>query len=367
MPTTAARPKPTRHALEAGRARARTGPCRRRRDRRTDRGSAPCDSRPDRERRRQARAGPRPAPARRQQDQHEHDQRRQRRSRPAAHPPHAEPAREAARASAAATTAARSGRAGWRGRVDVGRRAALMAALLPSGELLDRLAGEVGVGVGRIEHLAVEELLDAAAVAGRRRRRRAPWPAARQMSERLTLSTSRILLSRSGGSTPQRTFSVRNHRSCDLHGKDALSRPELHDVRRALDAAAVAVVDRCPVSRGRMSSIGTLMYCRPATIEHMAGRFAILSHHSGLPSPRWCRAWAARDTSPPSRRACRAPSPDGSSRSRTVSAGGVADLLVDQLAVPRLADAEGVLGAGLHVGHHLRRRDRRWSRRRCRG
>jgi len=36
--------------------------------------------------------------------------------------------------------------------------------------------------------------------------------------------------------------------------------------------------------------------------------------------------------------------------------GGVADLLVDQLGVPRLAYAEGVHAADLHVGDHLRRR-----------
>ncbi len=34
--------------------------------------------------------------------------------------------------------------------------------------------------------------------------------------------------------------------------------------------------------------------------------------------------------------------------------GGVADLLVDQLGVPRFADAEGVHAAHLHVGDHLR-------------
>ncbi len=37
-------------------------------------------------------------------------------------------------------------------------------------------------------------------------------------------------------------------------------------------------------------------------------------------------------------------------------AGGEADALVDQLLVPRLADAEGVHVADLHVGDHLRRR-----------
>ena len=35
---------------------------------------------------------------------------------------------------------------------------------------------------------------------------------------------------------------------------------------------------------------------------------------------------------------------------------GVADVLVDELQVPRLADAEAVHGADLHVRHHLRRR-----------
>ena len=37
-------------------------------------------------------------------------------------------------------------------------------------------------------------------------------------------------------------------------------------------------------------------------------------------------------------------------------AGGEADALVDELLVPRLADAEGVHVADLHVRHHLRRR-----------
>ncbi len=37
-------------------------------------------------------------------------------------------------------------------------------------------------------------------------------------------------------------------------------------------------------------------------------------------------------------------------------AGGEADALVDELLVPRLADAERIHGADLHVGHHLRRR-----------
>jgi len=36
---------------------------------------------------------------------------------------------------------------------------------------------------------------------------------------------------------------------------------------------------------------------------------------------------------------------------------GEADLLVHELLVPRLADAEGVHVANLHVGHHLRRRN----------
>ena len=36
--------------------------------------------------------------------------------------------------------------------------------------------------------------------------------------------------------------------------------------------------------------------------------------------------------------------------------GGVAQFLIHQLAIPRLAHAEGVHGVGLHVGHHLRRR-----------
>ena len=38
--------------------------------------------------------------------------------------------------------------------------------------------------------------------------------------------------------------------------------------------------------------------------------------------------------------------------------GGVADALVDELQVPRLADAEAVHGADLHVRHHLGRRHR---------
>ena len=46
--------------------------------------------------------------------------------------------------------------------------------------------------------------------------------AARQMSERLTLLTSAWVLVFCG-STPQRMSSVRNHRSCDLNGKLALS------------------------------------------------------------------------------------------------------------------------------------------------
>ena len=36
---------------------------------------------------------------------------------------------------------------------------------------------------------------------------------------------------------------------------------------------------------------------------------------------------------------------------------GVADVLVDELQVPRLADAEAIHGADLHVRHHLRRRN----------
>ena len=36
---------------------------------------------------------------------------------------------------------------------------------------------------------------------------------------------------------------------------------------------------------------------------------------------------------------------------------GVADLLIDELQVPRLADAEAIHGADLHVRHHLRRRN----------
>ena len=42
-------------------------------------------------------------------------------------------------------------------------------------------------------------------------------------------------------------------------------------------------------------------------------------------------------------------------------------LLVDELVVPRLADAEGVHGADLHVGHHLRRRHDDGLRRPCPG
>ena len=40
--------------------------------------------------------------------------------------------------------------------------------------------------------------------------------------------------------------------------------------------------------------MGTLMYWRPDTIEHMAGRFAIWSHHIWASMTAMVRAWAAR-------------------------------------------------------------------------
>ena len=67
-----------------------------------------------------------------------------------------------------------------------------------------------------------------------------------------------------------------------------------------------------------------------------------------------CVAFA--DWRRPSRRACREFSPDASEPEFAGGAGGVADILIDELFVPRLADAEGVHGADLHVRHHLRRR-----------
>ena len=44
----------------------------------------------------------------------------------------------------------------------------------------------------------------------------------------------------------------------------------------------------------RTSFIGTLMYCRPETMEHIAGRFCILSHHIWASMTAMVRASAAR-------------------------------------------------------------------------
>ena len=130
--------------------------------------------------------------------------------------------------------------------------------------------------------------------------------------------------------------------------------PELHQAWCLRDAA-VAVVDVALEAADDVGR-GTLNHWRLPTMSAISSLFSILSHHccasmhaisSALAAFGFLSTQSARMRESLFRMFC----PDLAG-----GAGRVADALVDELLVPRLADAEGVHVADLHVGHHLRRR-----------
>ena len=106
-----------------------------------------------------------------------------------------------------------------------------------------------------------------------------------------------------------------------------------------------------------MSGTGQLNHCRPETICASSARFAGSSHHICASCTAINNAFVAFGcASTQSARIAKLFSGCLFQISRRVDR-RVADLLVLQLLVPRLADTEAIHGADLHVGDHLRRRN----------
>ena len=222
--------------------------------------------------------------------------------------------------------------------------------------LMGRLA-EIGLRIVRIEDLAVEEGLLAAAVAGRdvacrdaeRLGRLAPEIGAVDLVDerlgvgvRLELAPADVL-----GDEPQ---VVR------LEREGGVVAPELHDPWRVLHDLAVdavivlALLARQDVGDGHVEPgagaddlahlLAVLELVAPGLRLHhrheqRAGRLRVLVDPGGAQAERLFRMLV----------------PD-----LVGVGGGVSELLVDELRVPGLADAEGIHGADLHVGDHLGRR-----------
>jgi hypothetical protein len=140
-----------------------------------------------------------------------------------------------------------------------------------------------------------------------------------------------------------------------LEGEGGVIAPELHDSGRVLhDLALDAVIVLAPLARQDVSDrnvepgagadpahlVAVLELVAPSLCFHQghekgAGRLRVLVHPGGAQTEGLLRMLV----------------PDLVGVGRRVS-----ELLVDELRIPRLADAEGVHGADLHVGDNLRRR-----------
>ena len=131
--------------------------------------------------------------------------------------------------------------------------------------------------------------------------------------------------------------------------------PELHELLGALLDAAVAVID---VALGAADDVGD-RHVEPLPLaddlRHFLPVLRLVAPLLGFHHRHQQRLGGVRILVDPggahAERLLRMLGPDFAGR-----AGGEADALVDELLVPRLADAEGVHVADLHVRHHLRRR-----------
>ena len=216
--------------------------------------------------------------------------------------------------------------------------------------------GEIGLGIRGIEHLAVEEGLLAARrglgnvgvggadVLGGL----APQVLAIDLADdRLGVEVSRQLAPALVlGEEPQLVALV---------GIRDAALPELHQLVGALDLAAVAVVD---VALDAVDDVGR-RHVEPLALADDVGHLLLVLHlvapllglHHGHQHGHGGLGVLVDPVGAHAERLLGMVLPDLAGH-----AGGVADVLVHELVVPRLADAEGVHVADLHVGHHLRRR-----------
>ncbi len=131
--------------------------------------------------------------------------------------------------------------------------------------------------------------------------------------------------------------------------------PEFHQLVGAGDLAAVAVVD---IALDAVIDVGR-RHVEPLALADDGGEFVLVLHllapllglHDGHQHGHRRLGVLVDPVGAQAQRLLGMVLPDLAGH-----AGGVADILVDELIAPWLADAEGVHVADLHVGHHLRRR-----------
>src|SRR5687767_6452 len=228
--------------------------------------------------------------------------------------------------------------------------------LIASARALDREACEIRLGIRGVEHLAVEERLDAA--------RRRPRDLRRRHAELLRGLAPQVLAIDLRHEPRQVVVAVELAPTHTLDEEPELVAPvwirrvvvpELHRVRTILDDLARAVVEpalqtRQDVGHGAIEPLPPRDDLREldAVRGHVAPPLRILHGHQE-------RLRGVRVRIDPVRAHRKALLGMLVPDLRRVD-GRVADLLILQLLVPRLADAEAIHGADLHVGHHLRRR-----------
>ena len=181
------------------------------------------------------------------------------------------------------------------------------------------------------------------------------FAASRQRSSRLTLRDQRPWVDRRLRACPS-ACSRAGTRVVALERVGGVVAPELHEMRRSLDRRARRRSRSALQARAGCRRGGTLNQERRPTIEAISSLLAMSSHQRCASITAISqRLGGVRMPLDPVRAHAEAllgvPRPDLAG-----GAGGEADALVDELRVPRLADAEHVHGADLHVRHHLRRR-----------